>query len=57
MAKKARQKSLKVWIDADLHATIKKLAAEDRRSMTAWIVYLVEQEIEARERSNKPKRH
>jgi cytidylate kinase len=57
MAKRPSQKSLKVWLDADLHATIKKLAAEDRRSMTAWITHLVEREIEERKRPQGKARH
>jgi cytidylate kinase len=51
MAEKTSLKSLKVWLDADLHATIKEMAARDRRTMSAFIVHLVEREIEARKRA------
>ena len=48
MAKKPGKKSLKIWIEPDKHEAIKEAAKADRRTMTAWIMILVDKALEER---------
>jgi predicted HicB family RNase H-like nuclease len=46
MAKKPTRKKLTLWVSPQRHAEIKKAAADDKRSMTAWIMIQVERALE-----------
>jgi predicted HicB family RNase H-like nuclease len=53
MAKKATRKKLNFWVSPQKHAEIKKAAADDKRSMTAWIMLLVEKALEEAKKSKR----
>ena len=42
----AGRKKLTLWVSPQKHAEIKQAAEDDRRSMTAWIMILVDKALE-----------
>ena len=55
MAKKTRNKPLRIWVTAEMRETIKKLADADRRPVSTWIMMAIERAIEDA-RADRPKR-
>jgi hypothetical protein len=50
MAKKTRDKPLRIWVSAEMRETIKKLAEADRRPVSTWIMLAIERAIEEAKR-------
>jgi predicted HicB family RNase H-like nuclease len=44
--KKANRKKLTFWVSPEMHDAIRVAAAADRRTMTTWVILLIEKALE-----------